>query len=226
MTNTAMAGNQELPVVSLAEKAYQLLVRKITHLELRPGSVLAEKWVMAELEIGRTPVREALQRLSAEGLVSHMPNRGMLVTDISASNVQHIYEFRSVIDAFMARLAATRASKSDIIELTELAKKMVQATDADDLDQFIHFDREFYETMARASQNIYVEEAVPRIFNLHLRLWLFISNKVGDWRDTMGVHQEMTQGIVTALRARTPDDAELTMKMYISRRQQQIKELL
>ncbi len=226
MTNTAMAENQDLPVVSLAEKAYQLLVRRITHLELRPGSVLAEKWVMAELEIGRTPVREALQRLSAEGLVSHMPNRGMLVTDISASNVQHIYEFRSVIDAFMARLAAPRASKSDIVELTELAKEMVQATDADNLDLFIQLDRQFYETMARASQNIYVEEAVPRIFNLHLRLWLFISNKVGDWRDTMGVHQEMTQSIVTALRARTPDDAELTMKMYISRRQQQIKELL
>jgi len=226
MTNTEMSENQDFPVVSLAEKAYQLLVRKITHLELRPGSVLAEKWVMAELGIGRTPVREALQRLSAEGLVSHMPNRGMLVTDISASNVQHIYEFRSVIDVFMARLAATRATKSNISELTELAKKMVQATDADDLDLFIRRDQQFYETMAQASQNIYVEEAVPRIFNLHLRLWLFISNKVGDWRDTMAVHEEMTQGIVNAFRARTPDDAELTMKMYISRRQQQIKGLL
>ena len=60
---------EEAAPVSFAEKAYQLLVRKITRLELAPGAVLVEKNLMTELGIGRTPIREALQRLAAEGLV-------------------------------------------------------------------------------------------------------------------------------------------------------------
>ena len=75
---------------SLADQAYQLLVAKITRLELPPGAVLVEKALMVDLGIGRTPIREALQRLAMEGLVTHLPNRGMLVADITATGVQHI----------------------------------------------------------------------------------------------------------------------------------------
>ncbi len=212
--------------LSLAEKAYRLLVHKITRLELPPGEVLAEKALMAELGIGRTPIREALQRLAIEGLVSHLPKRGMLVGDISAATVQQIYEFRSLIEGFTARLAATRADADDIRELTHLHEALAEATGADDVDSYVDLDRRFHETLARAARNAYLEEAVPRIFNLHLRLWFFISRQTGGWHPVAHAHDEMTGVVVNALVRRDPEAAELAMKSYISRRHQELRGLL
>ena len=71
---------------SLTEKAYQTLVHKIVTLELTPGSVLTESRLIHEMKIGRTPIREAIQRLIAEGLVTHLHHRGMLVAEIRAGS--------------------------------------------------------------------------------------------------------------------------------------------
>lgn len=226
MTLVNLSTRDDLAPRSLAEQAYQLLVKKITRLELAPGAVLAEKSLMVELGIGRTPIREALQRLAMEGLVSHLPNRGMFVSDISATSVQHIYEFRALIDGYAARLAATRASEADIEELTAIQEGLVQATEEDDIDRYVDLDWRFYEVLSAAAQNTYVAEVVPRIFNLHLRLWFFISKRVGDWHGIAAAHEEMSQGVVAAIARRQPEEAEMAMKMYIARRHQEIRELL
>ena len=211
---------------SLAEKAYQLLMHKITRLELAPGAPLADKELTAELGIGRTPVREALQRLAGEGLVNHLPNRGMFVSDISAVSVQHIYEFRSIIYGHAARLAASRATDRDITELRDLQANLVEATDNEDIDAFVDHDRHFYAVLARAAQNTYLAEVIPRIFNLHLRLWFLISEKAGGWYDIATAHHDMTKGVVDAITRRDPDGAELAIRLYVSRRHQDIRELM
>lgn len=211
---------------SLADRAYQLLVAKITRLDLPPGAVLVEKALMADLGIGRTPIREALQRLAMEGLVTHLPNRGMLVADITATGVQHIYEFRALIDGCTARLAATHATEADESELAELQAELVRATEDDDIDRYVALDRRFYEVLARAAQNIYLAEAVPRIFNLHLRLWFFIAKRRGTWHGIARAHEIMTAGVVEAVARRAPEAAEAAMTAYISGRHQDIRELL
>ena len=211
---------------SLAEKAYQLLVRKITQMEYVPGSLLVEKLLMEELAIGRTPIREALQRLAIEGLVDHTPNRGMFVSEITAGGVQEIYEFRAMLDGYAASLAATRASKEQIQELRNLHKQLVRATEDDDIDQYVALDRHFYEVLAAAARNTFVAEAIPRIFNLHLRLWFFISEKSGGWHSIAGSHEEMTKGVVEALEKRDPESARLAMETYVARRHQDIKRIL
>ena len=211
---------------SLTEKAYQLLVYKITRLELQPGFALAEKVLVETLGIGRTPIREALQRLSAEGLVVHLPNRGMFVTEINASNTQYVYEFRVLIDGEAARLSALRASKKDVRDLMTLHLRMAESIDADDVDAFVECDRQFYAALARAAQNIYLGEVIPRIFNLHLRLWFLISDKLGRWQDIARAHTEMTRGVVDAIERGAPDEAELAVKFYVHGRLKEIRELL
>ena len=226
MTLTDLSVKKNDTTVSFAEKAYQLLIRKITRLELAPGTVLVEKDLMAELEIGRTPIREALQRIATEGLIQHLPNRGMLVTDLGASNVQAIYEFRSLIEGAAARLAATRATQEDINDLQNLDEMLNQATNEIDIDSFVALDLRFHETLGRASKNIYLQEALPRIFNLHLRLWFYISSKTGIWHPVARSHDNMTKGVVEAIKAGLPDEAEEVMTSYIARRHQEVKALL
>ena len=123
---------------SLSEQAYDRLVRDITRLEIAPGEVLGEKALVARYDIGRTPIREALQRLAIEGLVVHLPNRGMFVSDISAQSVQNIYEFRMLVDGHTARLAATRASDEDVESLEAVHQALVEATAADDVDRWVN----------------------------------------------------------------------------------------
>lgn len=211
---------------SLTEKAYQQLVRKITRLELAPGATLADKALVEALGIGRTPIREALQRLSAEGLVVHRTNRGMFVAEINADSAQHIYEFRALIDGQAARLAALRASREDVGELASLYDQLVDAIEIDDIDGFVECDQQFYTVLARAAQNIYLGEVIPRIFNLHLRLWFLISEKLGGWHDIAKAHAEMTRSVVDAIERGEPDEAELAVKIYIHGRHKEIRELL
>ncbi len=211
---------------SLAEKAYQLLVTRITRLDLPPGSVLAEKTLIEELGIGRTPIREALQRLAIEGLVEHLPNRGMFVADITAESVQQIYEFRSLLDGYAASLAAARADAAQIEELKHLQKELVRATEDDAIDRYVTLDRRFYAVLAQAARNAFVAETVPRIFNLHLRLWFFISKKIGGWHSIAASHEEMTRDVVEAVARRDADGARRAMEIYVARRHVDIKEIL
>ena len=211
---------------SLAEKAYQLLVNKVIQLELTPGEPVVEKTLIEELKIGRTPIREALQRLAAEGLVAHVPNRGMYVTEVNATNAQHIYEFRSLIEGQAARLAASRATDKEIRELMTLHLALVEATESDNIIRYVDCDREFYSVLSRAAQNIYLSEAIPRLFNLHLRLWFMISERVGGWHDIARAHEEMTRDVVDAISRRNPEEAELAIKIYVHRRHKDIREFL
>lgn len=226
MNSPESAALQEVEPRSLAEKAYQLLVQKITRLELAPGAVLAEKALTEQLGIGRTPIREALQRLASEGLVCHLPNRGMFVSEISATSVQQIYEFRALIDGYAARLAATRATAEQIRDLELLHQRLVKATEDDDIDRYVALDRCFYDVLAAAAHNVLLGEAVPRIFNLHLRLWFFISKKLGTWHGIAGDHEDMTKNVVEAISKRDPEQAELAMKIYISQRHRDIRDVL
>jgi len=211
---------------SLAERAYELLVRKITRLELAPGSLLVERALIEELGIGRTPIREAMQRLAMERLVDHLPNRGMLVSEISAPSVQQIYEFRAVIDGYAAWLAASRATPAQIREIASAHERLVRATDDDDINEFVEGDRHFYRVLSAAARNTFVADSIPRVFNLHLRLWFYISHKIGEWRSLALSHQEMTREVSDAVAHRDSTRARAAMEAYIGRRHQDIKDTL
>ncbi len=211
---------------SLAEKAYVELIKRITRLDLPPGTVLAEKSLVEELQIGRTPIREALQRLAMEGLVIHRLNRGMFVSEITYSDVQEIYEFRSLIDGHACRLAAQRATPAQTAKLLELHGALVQATKDDDIDAYVQLDREYYAILSEASKNSFLVETIPRIFNLHLRLWFFISVKIGNWHSIAVAHEIMTHDVAEAIALRDTDRAEVAMKNYISQRHQDLRRAL
>jgi len=224
ITNLAVDG--DAGPRSLGEHAYELLVNKITRLELPPGTVLAERGLIDQLGIGRTPIREALQRLSVEGLVCHLPHRGMYVCEISEESVQQIFELRSMIDGNTARLAAQRATEVHIHELERLDSQLAGSIDKDDIDSFVYADRRFHLTLAEATQNIHIGEVMPRIFHQQLRLLFFISRKIGDWHQIARNHEDMAHTLVDAVSRRQPEEAELAMRLYLIRQQQEVMSLL
>ena len=211
---------------SLAEEAYDLLVHKITRLEVAPGALLVERDLITEFGIGRTPVREALQRLAMERLVNHQPNRGMFVSEITATSVQQIYEFRAMLDGQAAWLAASRATSDQIKELELLQLELVRATKSDAIDHYVDADRQFYRVLAEAAHNAWIADSIPRIFNLHLRLWFFIIQRLGSWKETAKAHEEMTHDVVAALAWRDATKAKIAMEAYVARRLSDLKGIL
>src|SRR5882762_9088878 len=109
---------------SLADKAYHAIRGLIVSLELAPGALIDERELIEQLEIGRTPVREALRRLAHEGLVEVYPRRGMFVTGVDVRELARLSEVRAVLEPEAARLAAERATDADRADVVGLLHEL------------------------------------------------------------------------------------------------------
>ena len=96
-----------------ADRAYHELRDRIVTLRLPPGTVLREDSLMRELDVGRTPLREAVKRLALESLVAVQPRRGTFVSPVEASDIVHITEVRAELEGYAAELAALRMERRD-----------------------------------------------------------------------------------------------------------------
>src|SRR5256886_1823160 len=129
---------------TLTDRAYRELEEMIVTLRLMPGTVLSEQALSVRLKIGRTPIREALQRLARDGLVVIMPRRGIMVSEINLMLQLRLLEVRRELERLMAGLAAERATPDERREFAEVAEAMVAAAAKADeialmrLDQRLH----------------------------------------------------------------------------------------
>src|SRR4029077_17647759 len=109
---------------TLTEQAYRLIEEQIVTLRLKPGDVLSEQMLSATFDIGRTPIREALQRLAREGLITVLPRKGILVSDINPRSQLLVLEVRREIERLLSRAGAERATKQQRTQLRDIAQGM------------------------------------------------------------------------------------------------------
>jgi DNA-binding GntR family transcriptional regulator len=124
---TQKGGQRGAAHETLTEQAYRLIEEQIVTLRLKPGDVLSEQMMSAMFKIGRTPIREALQRLAREGLITILPRKGILVSDINPRNQLLVLEVRREIERLLSRVGAERASKDQREQLVEIAQGMDRA---------------------------------------------------------------------------------------------------
>lgn len=136
----------------MKEDIADLIRNDIIHLRFRPGDPLSENKLAEEFQVSRTPIREALRRLSLEGLVTITPNLGARVADINLRDFQELIEFRIILERGLARLLARNATPADIAEMKQLNEK-IQREKTDDLDKLTDFDSEFHHLCRRAGHN-------------------------------------------------------------------------
>src|SRR5688572_18952051 len=129
--------------LSLTDLAYVHLEELIVTLKLKPGATVSEAELSELTGIGRTPIREALQRLAREKLVSILPRRGIVVTDINVGNQLRLLEVRREVERLIARSAARRATPQQRERFRELARDFEKSAKNDDDVAFMRTDREF-----------------------------------------------------------------------------------
>jgi DNA-binding GntR family transcriptional regulator len=156
---------------SLTEKAYRLIEEMIATLRLAPGEVLSETALARRLGIGRTPVREALQRLAGENMVVILPRRGILVSQLDFGRHLRLLEVRRELERLIARSAARRASPAERRAFAGLADALEQAASDDDALGFMRLDRRFNALTLAASGNEFAAKAMRHMQGLSRRFW-------------------------------------------------------
>ncbi len=161
----------EQAAATLMDQAYRRLEELIVTLQLYPGQVLSEASLTQSLEIGRTPVREALQRLAMEGLVVILPRRGVLVSEINVSNQLELLRVRREVERLMGALAARRCTPAGRTSMRRLADAMSATGETNDDVEFMRLDKQFNALLAVSCRNEYARRTMGLMQGLSRRFW-------------------------------------------------------
>jgi DNA-binding GntR family transcriptional regulator len=193
-------------MTSLADKAYHEIRGLIVSLELAPGALIDERELIERLEIGRTPVREALRRLAHERLVEVYPRRGMFVTGVDVRELARLSEVRELLEPEAARLAAERATDADRELLADLLTELdAGASELMDLDERIH--RAVY----RAAHNDLLEATLEQYYVLALRIWSMALDRAHELEEAVEAHRALLEAIQAGDGERAAD----TMRAHV-----------
>jgi DNA-binding GntR family transcriptional regulator len=189
----------------IADRAYQELRERIVTLRLAPGSALREDELMRELGIGRTPLREAVKRLSLENLVSVQPRRRTTVTAVDAADIVHITEVRAELEAQAAELAAERLDGAGREAADALLAELEALGPGTDPDALMHFDERIHRFIWEAARNPYLVETLERYFALSLRVWYVVLDRVPRLGGAVHEQADLLEAVLAgdAQRART-----------------------
>jgi DNA-binding GntR family transcriptional regulator len=189
------ASTAERSAETLTDRAYTDLEELIVTLQLEPGSVLSEQLLSERLGIGRTPIREALQRLARERLVVILPRRGVMVSAIDVRSQLRLLEVRRELERLVARGAARRASPAERARFAELARGFERAARTGDDKAFMRIDREFNELCLAAVRNEFAAGAMGLMNSLSRRFWFHHYKQAADMPETAKLHADIARAI-------------------------------
>ncbi len=209
------------PARSQSEEAYLKIRDRIVSLDLAPGSVVNEGRLQSELAIGRTPIREALQRLAHEKLVHSVPHRGTFVTDVKITDLARITEVRVVLEGHAARLAAERCTATDQAVVAELLAAL-KSERVKDQRELMRLDQQIHRQIYQTARNSFLESTLDRYFNLSLRLWYLVLDHEVRLRAAVEEHVELLEAVMT----HDGDRAESIMRRHVTGFEHEIRKAL
>jgi DNA-binding GntR family transcriptional regulator len=199
---TARRGRRRGPVAHdpadttpLTDRAWRALEEEIVTLRIAPGSIVSEAGLSARLGLGRTPVREALQRLAVEGLVQILPRRGIIVTEIDVAAQLRLLEVRREIERLLARASAHRGTNEQRVRFDSIADEMETAARREDDVAFMRLDRAFNLLLLEAAGNEFASAAMRVMNGLARRFWYAHYRLVADLPLTARLHAAVARAI-------------------------------
>lgn len=195
------------------DSAYRAIRDGILAREFPQGSHITARQLAEATGLSRTPVREAMRRLDAEGLIKLIPNRGAFVARWSEDEINHIYELRVLLESFAAQTAADRISEEERDHLGELADEMSRLVEQRpiDVDAIAEVNNRFHKGLLEACGNTRLRDLLGTITEVPLQLSTFRRYSVDELRRSAAQHAEL----VAALHARDPDWARSVMTAHI-----------
>ncbi|KON90312.1 hypothetical protein AF332_14425 [Sporosarcina globispora] len=203
--------NQKAAPVRISAKdfAYQEIKNWILKCEFMPNESIAEEELAKELEISRTPLREAMQRLELEELVVRQTNGRLKVAPVSAQEVRELFLVRSMLEGVIAAEAAEKCTEQDIRHLSYFAHMIKQTAFEENLEDVSHFGSQFHTYLYELSQNKTAVK-ILRQLNDHIMRYRRLAHFI-DTKETSFEHEEILDFIIK----KDKHNAEAMMKKHV-----------
>ena len=194
----------------------------IVSLELQPGAMIGEAELMERLQCGRTPLREALQRVAQQHLVTSVPRKGVAIAEMDLSGYAQLIEAVSYVEAVTAKLAAQRADSDHLKRLEGIVESATLAARAQDILGVADLDYEFHLVVAECGANRYIVDTTARLHRLTSRFFYLAMRKgLTGW---VSLHEH--RQIITAIAARDEEAAAVATQGHTIRGRDRIMSAL
>ena len=176
-----------------------------------PGHQLKEEELARQVDVSRTPVRQAIRSLADQGLVEIRSNRRSYVTDINEVQFEELFDLLSFLESYSAGLSATRIPDAEIEYLKELNEGMKETVESGDNSRFLDLNSKFHDTIHKHAGSHKVDELLSRIIQFPHNLYLKFG-QIPDWHNAKSVIEH--QQIIEALESRDRQFATVRMKAH------------
>ncbi len=189
-----------IPRAALHEQVAHRLRQMLVENRIAPGAKLNERELSDELNVSRTPLREAIKMLAAEGLVELLPNRGAIAVELTEGDVLNTFEVMAGLEAQSGELAALRITDGELIEIKAMHYEMLAAYTRSDLPTYYRLNASIHSAINTAAKNPVLTATYKQV-NARLQALRFRSNQDGEkWKAAVREHEQM----ISALSARDP----------------------
>ena len=207
---------------NLHEAIFQKLRLLLVEGKIAPGSKLNERELAESLHVSRTPIREAIRRLAADGLVELIANRGAIAVQLSLADVIHTFDVIADLEGFSGELAAKNITNTALSELEALQYEMMASYARRDLSTYYKLNLRIHHLINQAANNPVLTKLFSQV-NARIEALRFRSNQDGvKWEKAVEEHQEM----LDALKARDPGRMRKIMMTHVQNKRDVVIQLL
>lgn len=179
----------------IREIVFMELKKAIFDGRIKEGEHLVENTIAEKMEVSRTPVREALRQLEAEGLVINIPRRGTIVKGITLKDAEEIYDIREVLEGLVARLSCRHRTQEDIDKLKNILVLMERAIEKKDYNRYLELHKDYNNTILKSSNNKKLQAMMQNVYE-HLIILRSISLYTEDRRFlALEEHRQIVEAI-------------------------------
>jgi DNA-binding GntR family transcriptional regulator len=208
--------SQDLPMddesdLSLNELAYRRFKQALVTLSYKPGDFLNTAQVMNELDMGRTPINQAIHRLANEGMLQIIPRKGVMVSPLSIDDALELIEVRLANEMLCVKLASKRISAADVADLREINERIADACRTRERDRMMALDYQFHQLLAQIAGNAMLADILRVLHAKAQRFWASSLSKEGHMQEVIAEHQ----AIIAALAAQDSEAAVLAAEAHI-----------
>lgn len=168
-----------MPENNLSAKAYKILEEAIVLLALKPGKIYSEKELMGQFQLSRTPLREALLKLSAQSLITIISRRGVKVSDINMSNQLAILETRRALDNLLIKKATTYATSQEKKNICKYKMLISETVRSKDVKEYLRVDKRMDEEIYNMARNPFATNATLPLHTRSRRFWYYFKGLEG-----------------------------------------------
>ena len=180
---------------SLSDKANEQLEEMIVTMKLAPGTPVSESQLSTMIGIGRTPIREAIQRLSHEHLVSIMPKRGIFISDLDPQKQLRVLETRRELERLICKKSAKRCNPEERKHFERMTKDFQRAGKEKNEKLFLKVDKEFNNLTIITAKNEYASRALSMLQGMSRRFWFGNFHQIGDITVAATLHANIAHAI-------------------------------